>query len=273
MLTIAIQNDGWGAARNIHGSVSEPLCRLFPMSSATQIDAIDSGIIAKNAFSFCHHNIDQRSFDVLLQEHKNRTVNEADILGSSDRNASDGFLIDSVHVELVYKDINSSERKVSSRASTDRLSGNFGGSLHILKDCFAWHGRFVAFCMLAPSAIYYVSLDPDGEVGSRQYNISHKIPSGDVEHFSIMLGSEKSCVATVWLEFRIDNDQVVKSEKFKIRVWNPRNARHHHRYVNGDELISAHLTANEGALYSRREFQESSFPFLRQKERSELCRL
>jgi hypothetical protein len=100
-----------------------------------------------------------------------------------------------------------------------------------------------------------------------------------------MLGSDKSCTATVWIEFRINADQTLRSERFNVNILNPRDEQYHHGYYNGDELISKVQSLGESPnerddlLHRYRygyldrvlaELKRSPFPFMSPDARQEL---
>ena len=73
-----------------------------------------------------------------------------------------------------------------------------------------------------PSDItYIVVLDADAGAQERVYEMSRKIPPGDVERFHIMIGANKTCTLELRFGFFIDNDKIIKSDPFHIHIWNP----------------------------------------------------
>jgi hypothetical protein len=62
------------------------------------------------------------------------------------------------------------------------------------------------------------------------------IPAGGVERFHILVGASKSCNLRLRFKFSIDKNQVVASDEFTIRIWNPRNSGLENMYMDGQEL-------------------------------------
>jgi len=248
-LGISVRNDGWGSAEGVTVQVASPFRELFPSSYRANLPRIDSGQIAKSAIILSHEDINADSFRSLLRLPRTTFVGWPwEGVGEHEE---ESILVDAVEVEFSYVDSRSAVHKASACASNRWLPGN-AGRLHMLRDCFVWNPIVADFVASVPTALYYVSLDLDGRVMRRQYPISHKIPPGDIEHFNIMLGSVKSCIATLWFEFTIDRDQVVKSEKFNVTISNPPTEHYDRKYRNGDELFSL----------SAQELTENHFPFL-----------
>jgi hypothetical protein len=121
-------------------------------------------------------------------------------------------------------------------------------------------------CPMAParSEITYITLlNPLQGTHEREYPISRRIPSGDVERFHIMIGATMSCRLRVRFRFFIDRTSIVESEEFDLQLWNPQNSGMAHRYKDGSEL-----QRDLGALHSWEESeiaelrcQGSMFPF------------
>ena len=89
----------------------------------------------------------------------------------------------------------------------------------------------------AYSDIMYVSIiDPSKDIQEKTYSISRKIPSGDVERFHIMIGSQMSCRLSVQFQFFSDQIGIVESEQFDIELWNPRNTQWDYPYRDDDQL-------------------------------------
>jgi hypothetical protein len=88
-----------------------------------------------------------------------------------------------------------------------------------------------------PSEVTYSTIiDPTRGLYEQVYPLSRKIPPGDIERFHIMIGSPMCCHLHLKFKFLVDKTQIIESEAFDIKIWNPRNSAWHYVYKDGEEL-------------------------------------
>lgn len=270
-LIINIKNDGWGPAYCQNIKLSSPYQRLFPSVVPLQAQSIKSGQDVTGLIMLSCNNLDRSEYLNLL--HSKGTELDKEYRSFRDIQDKKVLFIDPPVIDIEFQDIANNHFSVSLPSSTERLGGNAGGGLRLCQKGFEWYADIVMFCKSLPSAIYYISIEEDQLKKQREYSITHTIPSGEAEYFSIMVGSSKSCELEIQLEFIIDSNTVIKSDKFCIKIWNPMNEHNHSRLVNGDELISRKLLENSTSKFDyfevqrdnfkRLQFRDSSFPFIR----------
>jgi len=271
-LSINLRNDGWGPASSLRMTLTPPLSELFPQQASSGTYSIDSGATLNDAVVLTPEGLAEKPFQKYLQSKPEQT---GGWLPWQTPTRPGALAIQTCDVRVSYADELSRTHQETLTASTDHLPGNCGGSLLLTEQGFVWEGSWAIFCLTMPSAIYYVSVKRDQIGTSRHYPISHRIPPGDIEHFSVMLGSDKSCTAEVQFQFLIDADTAIASEPFTVNLRNPMNERHHTRYINGDELITRQKLLQDertgkvqGIRAGREDFEthrfsDSGFPFLK----------
>lgn len=116
------------------------------------------------------------------------------------------------------------------------MGGNIGGHIDVLPDGFVHHEDFAAFCMSVPDTIYSCIIDVDRGAHVREYSISRVVPSGDAEHFQIVVGATKSSQLKIKFQFYVDKATIVESKSFFLELWNPRSAGWHREYEDGDAV-------------------------------------
>lgn len=248
-LTVTTRNDGWGCALGCEVQVSElPLKPLFTESARTFRGNIESeqSLIT---ISLDPSTLNQEYFTNALQKHYEERANTS-LRAIYDLNdIPEGCLpLRTPKVRSTFQDIHGISHEDVQHASTASLSGDCVGGLYLNRSSFKWinYRNFGLSCdsILLPSAVYYVSLNPEMQVSQHSYSISHKIPSGDVERFHIMIGSSKSCKAALRFEFSVDSESAIISDEFHVKISNPMNSNFdnkYNKYRDGDEL----LTLNE----------------------------
>jgi hypothetical protein len=129
--------------------------------------------------------------------------------------------------------------------------------------------------MFAESDSTFVTIiDPTKKPQELKYQISRKIPSGDIERFHIMIGSSMSCHLRLKVSFYIGKSDVVQSDTFSLDIWNPRNSGWNYHYEDGAEIdrklneVKAQTKRHELSYQQRRELdsiqeQASNFPFIK----------
>jgi hypothetical protein len=263
-LAINFRNNGWGPARDLQATLNPPLANLFPSKMTICGFSIESGARLEGALVLSGRDLDKEEF--LRVSHSARAnLREA----SEGRSAVE---IETCELALQFCDDQSRIHRATVRANRNSLPGNFGGTLFLTESGFTWEGEFADFHLSHPSAIYYVSIEENIKGSARHYVISHKIPAGDLEHFSVMLGSSKSCKATIQLGFLVDADNEIKSDPIDVHLWNPRNAGYHGEYRDGDDLLAKQRllaqrskTADQESRWDEWEvsmLRQSTFPFV-----------
>lgn len=111
-----------------------------------------------------------------------------------------------------------------------------GWSLYLTKNGFVYHEHLSVKCMLVSSTTYCTILDPSVGLQTRKYPISREIGAGEAERFHIMIGASMSSKLTVRFAFHLNEDEIITSEEFKLKIWNTRSSRLEHRFRDGSEL-------------------------------------
>jgi hypothetical protein len=88
--------------------------------------------------------------------------------------------------------------------------------------------------VMPPDTVYCCILDPDLGTHEREYSISRQVGPGDAERFQIVVGCVKSAHLRIRLRFHVDKLDIVESQQFLVEISNPRNARYHNYFVDGD---------------------------------------
>jgi hypothetical protein len=123
-----------------------------------------------------------------------------------------------------------------------------------------------------PDVIYCSIIDVETGPHTREYPISRQVPPGDAEHFQIVIGARKSSHLRLKIQFFIDKNQIIESKTFPIEIWNPRDSRYRHQYVDGSEIRpNANVRQKRPEmddkyrlfeeLMGRYDSQENDFPF------------
>jgi hypothetical protein len=273
--TLVTRNDGWGDALDcILRLDANPLAELFQHEARTFQGSIPQGE-KTNSITLNPATMNVERFDRLLQAFKRRQENSRFAAGlGADRDNAISLDLPDIQVEL--RDIHGNRHTSQAKASDDWLPGNIRGILSLSRTRFIWHGHFANFSMQMPSSQYFVSIDPEVKTTTKVYSVSHSVVSGQVERFQIALGAPKSCHIRLKFTFQIDGENLLESDEFDVHIWAPRDSSSHrgyYLYEDGDELLSlaAERSAKPRAVSEERrlkEFLESGFPFLRNREKA-----
>jgi hypothetical protein len=257
-LSLDLQNDGWGTADNLCVHLTSPLKELFPSRAISDSYSIASGAKVKNVVKL---TISDLNNDELLR-----------LLNKYYREDKESISIGQLGINITFQDISSIIHKKLILPDTASSSNSLYLLLSKKGFCLVTLGS--ANAVLMPSAIYYISIEMNQLGVCKKYPIAHKCLTGDVEYFSIMIGSDKSCQTEVRFEFLFDDNTPVTSEWFNLRIWNPVNERYHSNYINGDELISRKrlLQYQETRpMLERCGYIPAGFPFLPKEDGNDSC--
>jgi hypothetical protein len=236
MLTLAVCNNGWGAAKNISLRLEEEtLSKIFAGSSLQFHGALESGeqVIA---YRLSSSDADpSRLRDVIRAHFISLDDGFSYRRGSDPNNTSLGFGIKLKDARLVS---NFRNEKGNEHAEDQTVSfRNFEGWIALTPEGFVEFCKPPPMACPAPSYVTFISLiDPNRGPHERVYRMSRKIPPGDIERFHIMVGASKSCHLRIKFKFLIDKDSIIESEEFDIHVWMPRNQRWQSYYRDGTEV-------------------------------------
>lgn len=245
---LVARNDGWGDAHDCQVRVcSDQFEKLFseealrfrgklPQGEDTDTVVLDPTTVNSDRFK----RLLQSSNEIEPREGLRRRSN----VQSESVSRDDAIPLSLPHFSTEFRDVNGGLHTASDRASSDLLSG-FGGQLWLSPRKFFWES--LAFPLMAahcsiPSARYFVSIDADGGPQTKNYSISHSVPSGELERFQFVLGSPKSCRVRLRFAFKVDGEHYLDSEEFDVNIWAPRNSNSSsYSYQDGDELLSRSL--------------------------------
>jgi hypothetical protein len=249
VLTIAVCNNGWGAARNVSLRFEEDtLSEIFAEASLRYQGAIESGAQV-TAYRLSISAANPSRLRRVIRTH---FVSLDD--GFSYRHGSDpndmslgfGIRLKDATVAISFLDEKGNEHAKDETVSFEHIPvEDQSVSYGVVSDWIALTPEgFVEFrtwpCPAEPalSSITYISLiDPSRGPHERVYRMSRKIPPGDVERFHIMVGASKSCHLRIKFRFFIDKESIVESEEFEMHVWLPRNQQSRLRtYIDGSEV-------------------------------------
>jgi hypothetical protein len=129
------------------------------------------------------------------------------------------------------------DTKGQSHEGNDLVDAPGDGMLILTRTGFAFIPTPPPCGAAAPHGPTFVAMiDPDRGPHERVYPMARQIPPGDVERFHIMVAAGKSCTLTMRFTFFVDKHSIVRSERFVVKVWNPRGTYWGHEYRDGAEL-------------------------------------
>lgn len=227
-LQVMATNSGWGTAYDCDFYINEPILNLLFTESQRRYRAtIKSGE-------------QKKIFDLRFQQ------NMVEIIKNKFANI-DYYPINP-QTEIPHKDTIYGVELRNIKCEW-RCMDELGESYEDEVQVWSWLWDFVltanGFCKIRgpksgagfPSEVTYSSIiDPTRGPYEKAYPISRKIPAGEVERFHILIGSPTSCHLHLKFKFLVDKTQVVESEAFDIKIWNPRNSAWHNVYKDGSEL-------------------------------------
>lgn len=142
-----------------------------------------------------------------------------------------------VPMELEYSLRDERNRRFSGLIRPD-MGGHIGGHIEVFSDGFIHKEHFALASASFPDTIYSCIIDVDRGAHSREYPISRVVPSGDAEHFQVVVGATKSSHLKIKFQFYVDKATIVESKPFFLELWNPRSSGWHTRYKDGDIVRS-----------------------------------
>ncbi len=230
-LQITATNNGWGTAYDCCFKLNEPTLNLLFSDSDRQYKATINSGENRNIFHLSYEHIDPNNIKLIKKEFRDIIyfpLNPKTQLPSQ---------------ETIYG-IELRNLKCQWRCRDGR-----GFIYENEAQIWDWLSDFVltkdGFCKIRspksgagfPSEVTYSTIiDPTKGPYEQAYPISRKIAARDIERFHILIGSPISCHLLVKFKFLVDKTQVVESEVFDVKVWNPRGSAWHYVYKDGLEL-------------------------------------
>ncbi len=227
-LHVMATNNGWGTAYDCDFQINEPVLNLL----FTDPQRRYRGIIRSGE--------EQKIFELRFQQ------NMADIIKNKFANI-DYYPINP-QTQIPFKDIIYGIELRNIKCQWKCMDEK-GESHENEVQVWSWLWDFVltpnGFCKIRgpksgagfPSEVTYSSIiDPTKGPYEKAYPISRKIPAGDTERFHILVGSPTSCHLHLKFKFLVGKTQIIESEVFDIKIWNPRNSAWHNVYKDGLEL-------------------------------------
>lgn len=225
---VIVTNSGWGTAYDCDFHINEPLLNLLFTESQRRY----RGIIRSGE--------ERKIFDLRFQQNMTEKI--------KDKFVNIDYYPSNPQTHIPYKDtiygIELRNIKCQWRCMDEK-----GKSHESEVQVWSWLWDFIltpnGFCRIRgpksgagfPSEVTYSSIiDPKRGPYERAYPISHKIPAGEIERFHILIGSPSSCHLHLKFKFLVGKSQVIESEIFDIKIWNPRNSAWHKVYKDGLEL-------------------------------------
>jgi hypothetical protein len=248
-LNVRLRDDGWGSSRPYNVEVGEAhLNQLFPQPLRTFLGSIAGGDEQK-IIGLSIEDADMREFGAMLQ--LQRSELEKQLQGYSPfPDAPDTLIIGCYgrwYVSIADKARPHEWPPGILAARWNCLEDDFSGEYdirHGYTEIGVSHDGFVqSYPRIAYGAnfssdtVYAAIVDPSMGPHQREYSISRRIPSGDVDRFHILIGATMSCKMKVNVDFFLDDDTVIRGrEVLALTIWNPRNKSYHNRYKDGEEV-------------------------------------
>lgn len=220
-LQIRAINNGWGDAHDCLIRLDEPtLNEIFSEQERTFKGTLQSGE-EQSIFTFTKQLAQLDKFETLSKKFSDIRLPTGIPIGVH------GIQLNAPRINWICED--DKGRKYEDNAKVRKFNNYF-----LTKNGF--QVEYLSGAGLPSEVTYSTIIDASTGPQEREYNISRKIPSGDVERFHIMIGSPSSCYLKLKFIFHVDTSTRIESDGFDIHIWNPKNSGWHYQYKDGEAL-------------------------------------
>jgi hypothetical protein len=202
-------------------------------------------------------------FEFTRPEPVDEEAERAAFFANLDRELSDG-IPGSADIRTNAPLVNASGSDHYGNAVTFQIQpaiGPFGGHISITRYGFEVSRRITVKSAAHSDTTYCTIVDLLAGY-RREYNISRKIPPGDVERFQIMVGAKKSASIKAKFIFYLERGMAVQSDPFEFKVWHPIGSTIGDRYPDGMLLAQ---DGGDESLRRIRPWAQREFPFMPSK--------